>query len=126
MSPESLTIVASANARLSSFLHHASSHDSGHIDPGDILSMIESELPAIASILEEAGRAIGSTGLSENLDEETRVQVNLYARNLQELKNLLTPILASAQARRQRLAENTQEIHETQSWLSTLNLTESD
>lgn len=123
MSPESLTVITSANAKLSRFLHHASEYSSTHANQTNMLSRIESELPAITLIIEEAGRAIGSSELSKNIDEVARSQIDRYARNLRELKALLLPVLASAQAKRQHLAENTQKVHEIQSWLGTLTLT---
>ena len=123
MSPESLRIIASANIELSSFLSHASANNSGD---ADTLPAIEAQLPAIAATIEKAGHAIGSSALSENLDQETRVQIGLYVQNLQKLKTLLSQLLGAAQGRRQLLADHTLRTLEAQSWLSTLQLTKID
>lgn len=123
LSPESLRIIASANTELSSLLSHASEKNSRDADK---LLAIEPQLPAIAATIEKAGHAIGSSGLSQDLDQETRVQIDLYVQNLQKLKTLLGQLLSAAQARRRHLAGCTLRIREAQSWLGTLNLTKID
>jgi hypothetical protein len=127
MSPESLKIIASANAELCSFLNQASANGHGRgVPPDDALAAIAAQLPAIAATIQKAGRAIGPSIHSENLDRESRSQIDLYAQSLQKLKTLLSPLLVQAEARRQQLAHITGKIHETLSWFNSLKLTETD
>jgi len=126
MSPHPLTTITAANEKLSSFLRHASQHAPLDAIQGDAMSAIEAELPAVASVVEEAAPAVRTLTLSHNLNPEGRSQIDLYSRNLQALKTLLLSLLASAQEKRKRLTENTDKIHEAQSWLNTLGLTKTD
>lgn len=126
MTPESLKIIAEANAELSSFLNQVSAQASVQGSTGGNLRAIEVRLPAIAATLEKAGRLLGPTRLTENPDPESRKQTDLYAQNLRRLKSCLLSLQASAEARRQRLAENTGKARETLSWLSALQSTEMD
>ena len=126
MSPESLKIIAAANAALAGVIQQASGNSLGHSNADDVLPAIEAQLPAIAATIEEAGRAIEPLTLSANLDRESSAQIDLYAQNLRTLKTLLSPLLASAEARRKRLREKTGKVRETLSWLSTLKSTGMD
>ncbi|MCL5670817.1 MAG: hypothetical protein M1423_05900 [Acidobacteria bacterium] len=126
MSPESLKIIAAANAALAGVIQQASGNSLGHSNADDVLPAIEAQLPAIAATIEEAGRAIEPLTLSANLDPESSAQIDLYAQNLRTLKTLLSPLLASAEARRKRLREKTGKVRETLSWLSTLKSTGMD
>ncbi len=123
ISPESLRIIASANAELSSLISQASVKNSRGADR---LPVIDAQLPAIAATIEKAGHAIASFAFSGDLDQETRIQIDLYIQNLQRLKTLLAQRLAAAQARRRHLAGCTLRTRQAQSWLGTLELTKID
>lgn len=123
ISPESLRILAAANAELSTFLTTTSQHLSAHAGPDEVLSSIEIQLPTIAATLERAGRAIGPSAHSEYLNQEAKTQVDFYIYNLGKLKTLLAPLLASAQERRRYLAVRTAKAREAQSWLDSLKVT---
>ena len=126
MSSDPLTIITAANAKLSSFLLRTTKDAPLDANQGEALSVIQRELTAVASIVEEAGHAVRTIKLSQSINQEETAQIDFYARNLQELKILLLPLLASAQEKRRRMAENTEKIHEAQSWLNTLGLTKTE
>lgn len=123
MSPESLKIIASANVALSRFIRQASVDSMGQGMADDVSLAIETHLSSIATTLEEASRSIGPAKLSENLDSESRAQIDLYTQNLRTLKSLMSPLLASAEARRKHLRKSIGAFRQTMSWLNTLKST---
>ncbi|MEJ2006652.1 MAG: hypothetical protein P8Z30_00600 [Acidobacteriota bacterium] len=126
MSPESLKTIISANAALSGFLRRVSAASAGNGHPDNILPAILDGLPEIAATIEKAGFVVTPSVLSENLDRESKTQIDLYTENLRKLKSLLSRLLDSAEARRNQLADGTGKLRDTMSWLRTLKATETD
>lgn len=124
MSPESLKTIAAANAEIAEFLDRALAEGRGN--SARTLSAIEAQLPAIAATLEKAGVALGPSIRTETLDHESRLQVELYIRNLKQLRELLPPLLASAEVQRRRLATGAGKVREAIAWLRALQSTEID
>lgn len=123
MSDDALKIILSANAEISAFLKQFPADGPTHHDPDGLLSVIDTRLPSIAATISKAGFAIGPLVLSDNLDQESRAQLDLYTENLRKLKALLSPLLVIAEERRKQLADNAGKARETLSWLSTLRST---
>ncbi|HZT71887.1 MAG TPA: hypothetical protein VFC10_19345 [Terriglobia bacterium] len=90
------------------------------------LSAVLSHLPEISGIIEKAGAALRALMPIGDLDRESKLNVDLYAKNLQNLKAVLMPILASAQARRESLLRKRADARETLRWLSALKMTEAE
>lgn len=126
MSPESLKTIAAANAEIARFLNLALAEGLGGNNPAKALSAVEAQLPAIAATLEKAGGVLGPSIRTEALDHESRLQVELYTRNLQRLRELLPPLIASAEVQRRRLATGAGKIREAIAWLRALQSTEMD
>lgn len=126
MLSEPLRIIAEANAEIAGFLDRALAEGLGCSDPGKALSAIEPQLPAIAAILGKAGDALASSIRGETRDRESRLQIDLYTRNLQRLRELLPPLLASAELQHRRLATGAGNVRETIAWLRALQSTKVD
>lgn len=126
MLSEPLRIIAEANAEIAGFLDRALAEGLGPGDPGKVLSAIEPQLPAIAATLGKAGAALASSVRGETRDRESRLQIDLYTQNLQRLRELLPPLLASAELQHRRLATGADEVRETTAWFRALQSTEMD
>jgi|SRR5579875_74938 hypothetical protein len=126
MPPESVRTIIEANARLSTLLRRTCSQNSGAGSANQHLSAIQACLPEIAGIIEKAGEALTTLMPIEDLDRESKLNVEQYARNLHSLKAILLPVLASAQARRESLLGNTAAVRGTLQWLSALKMTEAE
>lgn len=126
MLSESLKIIAEANAEIAGFLDRAMAEGLDRGDPAGALVAIEPQLPAIAATLEKAGAALGPSIRSETLDAESKLQIELYTQNLQRLRELLLPLLASAEVQHRRLATGAGKVRETIAWLRALQSTKVD
>lgn len=126
MPSESIKIIAAANAEISTFLSCAAANNSRPNHSDHPWPAITTDLPAIAAAIEKAGVAIRTLISSENLDSNTRAQLDLYVKNLQSLRGLLSRLLVTTEEQRKQLADKTGRAHEMKSWLNTLQSTKCD
>jgi len=126
MPSEPIITIIESNARLATLLRQPWAHKPGAGTSNQDLSAVLSHLPEISGIIEKAGAALRALMPIEDLDRESKLNVDLYAKNLQNLKAVLMPILASAQACRESLLRKRADARETLRWLSALKMTEAE
>jgi hypothetical protein len=123
MIPEPIRRVRAANGEISGFLAQVADPFLAKGEAAAPLDEVQRQLEALAVTLETAGQSLGTPPSLDNLDAESRDEVNLYAAHLERLKNFLVALQTYAEGRREQLITGSRKISDALAWSDTLKLT---
>lgn len=123
MLPEPISRVRAANRGISRFLAQVADPFLAMGEVALPLDEIQRQLEALSVTIETVGQSLGSPPSLDNLDAESRDEVNLYTAHLERLKNFLVALQTYAEGRREQLITGVRKISDALAWSDTLKLT---
>lgn len=121
MSPETVNQIRAANLELARFLAQIPRLLPGEQIPA--LGRIQGQLLALDSMTSSLARSLGPSDPRAGLDDEARTQVDLYAANLEQLRDFVTRLQAYAETRRGALRRQAHNLVESMRWCETAKIT---
>jgi hypothetical protein len=118
---EALKAIDAANAAISIFLENAPPLSESNGGAGVDLSGLQDQIPVLMITIQNAGRHLEAAQLP-GLDTSARAEIDLYARNLERLKQFLTALRSYAEMRRDHLAIHSRKVSEVLAWCNAVKL----
>jgi hypothetical protein len=112
---DALKLIGAANAEISNFLQNAPTLPPPYNQPAPNLSEVQEQVAALMVTVQNVGQRVKAAQLT-SVDERARAEIDLYARNLDRLKQFLTALRSHAEARRDQLLAQFGKIQEVLAW----------